>query len=251
MRGPWLCAPMQGPVLPGEGATDYERYLNVPLLLSAKKPRDKLFHRDEHLFQVVHQAAELWFDQIRWDIEEIDRLIHAGRTSDATRLLRRSQLIVKMLTDGVNVLTTMVVWDYHDIRLALGKGSGQESPGFNGILREAPKLEESYLKLLERRGVTLFEVCTGRGEHEDLLMLGDALVDFDMFFHMWRQNHLAFVKRMIGPGQRSLKGYAVDALEKHIVGHFFFKELLAVRDEMTLKAGTSPPGKPADATRGA
>ena len=237
------------PTLAGEGATDYERYLNVGTLLSAKKPRDKLFHRDEHLFQVVHQAAELWFDQVRWDIEEIDRLIAADSPADATRLLRRCSEIVKILTEGVNVLTTMNVWDYHDIRLALGRGSGQESPGFNGILREAPKLEQTYLQLLDRKGLTLFEVCTGRGAHSELLALGDALVDFDMYFHMWRQNHLAFVKRMIGPGQRSLKGYGVDALEKHILGQFFFRELLAVRDEMTLKAGTSPPGKPPETSR--
>jgi tryptophan 2,3-dioxygenase len=59
---------------------------------------------------------------------------------------------------------------------------------------------------------------------------------------LWRQNHLAFVKRMIGPGQRSVRGYSVDALEKLVVGHFFFPTLLAVRDTMTLEAGTSPPG---------
>jgi tryptophan 2,3-dioxygenase len=240
---------MTAPVLPGEGASDYERYLNVPRLLSAKKPKDKLVHRDEHLFQVVHQAAELWFDQMRWDLQEADRLMDADSPSDATRLLRRCAEIVKLLTEGVNVLTTMNVWDYHDIRLALGRGSGQESPGFNGILQAAPALEATYLRLLSRRGVTLYEVCTGRGAHAELLNLGDALVDFDMYFHMWRQNHLAFVKRMIGPGQRSLKGYGVDALEKHILGQFFFKELLAIRDEMTLKAGTSPAGKSPDETR--
>lgn len=241
---------MQDATLPGEGASDYERYLKVPLLLSAKKPTADLVHRDEHLFQVVHQAAELWFSQIRWDLQEIKRLIETDQPTDATRLLRRSTEIVQILVDGVLVLTTMNVWDYHDIRLALGRGSGQESPGFNGVLNEAPPLEPAYLALLERRGVTLFEVCTGRGKHAELLALGDALVDFDMHFHIWRQNHLAFVKRMIGPGQRSLKGYAVDALEKHILGQFFFKELLAVRDEMTLKAGTSPPGNPPEATRG-
>jgi tryptophan 2,3-dioxygenase len=238
-----------GPTLEGEGATDYERYLRVGTLLSAKKPKDKLVHRDEHLFQIVHQSSELWFEQVRFDLAEIDRLIAADRVADATRLLDRCAKIVTLLTDGVLVLTTMNVWDYHDIRLALGRGSGQESPGFQGILREAPPLEKTYLDLLAKKGLTLFEVNTGRGAHSELLMLGDALVEFDMRFHLWRQNHLAFVKRMIGPGQRSLKGYGVEMLEKHILGQFFFLELLAIRDEMTLRAGTSPPGKSPEATR--
>lgn len=238
-----------GPTLPGEGATDYERYLNIPLLLSAKKPKDQLFTRDEHLFQVVHQASELWFEQVRFDLAEADHLIGAERIADATRLLDRCARVVTLLTDGVLILSSMLVWDYHDIRLALGRGSGQESPGFQGILKDAPPLEKTYLDLLAKKGLTLYEVNTGRGKHSDLLMLGDALVEFDMRFHLWRQNHLAFVKRMIGPGQRSLKGYGVEMLEKHIVGQFFYLELLAVRDEMTLGAGTSPPGKPADSTR--
>ena len=233
-----------GPVLEGEGATDYERYLRIPHLLQSLKPRDQLFHRDEHLFQVVHQSAELWFHQTLWDFEEIERRIAAGRAVEATRLVRRCNEVVKLLTAQVHILETMVVWDYHVIRLALGRGSGQESPGFQGILREAPKLEKAYLDLLARRSTTLYDVMTRATDDPDLLELGDALSDFDLFFHLWRQNHLAFVKRMIGPGQRSLKGYSVEALEKLVVGGWLFPELLGVRDEMTLRSGTSPPGKP-------
>lgn len=235
---------MTGPTLEGEGATDYERYLNIPTLLRAQKAKDKLAHRDEYLFQITHQTSELWFHQVLFDFEEVMRLMAADRPLPAARIVRRDAEIVKLVTQGIHVLEHMIVWDYHVIRLALGKGSGQESPGFNGILREAPKLEAAYLDLLKRRGVELYDVTTQYDQHFDLLELGDALVDFDMYFHLWRQNHLAFVKRMIGPGQRSVKGYSVEALEKHILGQFFFPELLAVRDDMTLRAGTSPPGKP-------
>lgn len=236
--------PHDAPTLPGEGATDYERYLGIPQLLRAAKPKDKLAHRDEYLFQVTHQTSELWFHQVLWDLEEVLRLIEKGETLPAARILRRDAEIVKLVIDGIHILERMIVWDYHVIRLALGKGSGQESPGFNGILREAPKLEPAYLALLKRRGVELYDVATEYRQHFDLLELGDALVDFDMYFHLWRQNHLAFVKRMIGPGQRSVKGYSVESLEKHILGQFFYPELLALRDDMTLRAGTSPPGKP-------
>jgi tryptophan 2,3-dioxygenase len=234
----------EAPTLPGEGATDYERYLNIPTLLRAQKPKGQLAHRDEYLFQITHQTSELWFHQILWDFEEVHRLVGADRPLEAARILRRDAEIVKLATQALHVLEDMIVWDYHTIRLALGRGSGQESPGFNGIVREAPQLEADYLALLQRRGVALYDVYTRYHEHFDLLELGDALVDLDMYFHLWRQNHLAFVKRMIGPGQRSVKGYSVEALEKHILGQFFFPELLAVRDDMTLRAGTSPPGKP-------
>ena len=143
---------MTGPTLEGEGATDYERYLGIPALLRAAKAKDKLAHRDEYLFQITHQTSELWFHQVLWDFVEVQRLIEADQPLPAARILRRDAEIVKLVTEGVHVLEHMIVWDYHTIRLALGKGSGQESPGFNGILKEAPKLETAYLALLQRRG---------------------------------------------------------------------------------------------------
>ena len=235
---------MTGPTLEGEGATDYERYLKIPTLLRAQKAKDDLAHRDEYLFQVTHQTAELWFHQVLWDFEEVARLIAADKPLPAARILRRDAEIVRLVTQGTHILEHMIVWDYHVIRLALGRGSGQESPGFQGILLEGPKLEKAYLDLLARRNTSLYDVMTRATDDPDLLELGDALSDLDLFFHLWRQNHLAFVKRMIGPGQRSLKGYSVEALEKLVVGGWLFPELLGVRDEMTLRSGTSPPGKP-------
>ena len=48
------------PVLPGTAATDYERYLRTDELLSLQKAPAEVAHRDELLFQVIHQASELW-----------------------------------------------------------------------------------------------------------------------------------------------------------------------------------------------
>ncbi|MHB8606373.1 MAG: tryptophan 2,3-dioxygenase family protein [Thermoplasmatota archaeon] len=232
------------PVLPGTGATDYERYLNVPLLLSAKKPESELVHREEHLFQITHQTAELWFDQILFDLKEVERDIDRDAPLPAARLLRRSSMIVKIVTEQVHVLETMLVWDYHTIRTALGRGSGAESPGFTAILAYAPKLYGSFARLLDRRKTNLDEINVHVAEHFDLVELADALVDFDMYFHIWRQNHLAFVKRIIGPGVRSLKGYSVHDLEKHIANAFFFPELLDGRDRLTERAGLNPQHAP-------
>ena len=52
--------PLNRPVLPGEARSDYERYLNTEELLALQKGPDEWVHRDELLFQVVHQSAELW-----------------------------------------------------------------------------------------------------------------------------------------------------------------------------------------------
>ena len=45
---------------PDAGASDYERYLRTDELLSLQKTPEERVHRDELLFQTVHQTSELW-----------------------------------------------------------------------------------------------------------------------------------------------------------------------------------------------
>ena len=48
------------PILPGPAGSDYERYLRTDELLALQKGADEWAHRDELLFQTVHQSSELW-----------------------------------------------------------------------------------------------------------------------------------------------------------------------------------------------
>ena len=60
------------PILPGTAASDYERYLRTDELLALQKSAADVAHRDEHLFQTVHQSSELWLnafvDGLRLDV---------------------------------------------------------------------------------------------------------------------------------------------------------------------------------------
>src|SRR6476661_7619934 len=78
------------PVLSGEGASDYERYLRTDDLLALQKGTDEQVHRDELLFQTVHQASELWL-QLAWtEVKEATRLLEQKELAPAERLLRRA-----------------------------------------------------------------------------------------------------------------------------------------------------------------
>src|SRR3954452_10198884 len=83
------------PVLPGPGESDYERYLRTDELLSLQKGPGEWVHRDELLFQTVHQSSELWLKHAWMDAEEATRLIEARDLSAAIRLLRRACAALK------------------------------------------------------------------------------------------------------------------------------------------------------------
>lgn len=231
--------PGEGPVLPGEGATDYERYMHVDALLALQKKPGELAHHDERLFQTMHQTFELWLHQVLFEFEEAARLMDGGKALRATTIVQRCVGIVRVLTQQLHIIETMSPWDFHEVRRHLGRGSGAESPGFRKVRAEVPLAYPRFTALLARRGVDLLEVYTRQDEHYDLFLLAEALTDFDQFFQIWRTDHIAMVKRVIGRDVKSLKGYSVHQLEKD-VQEVLFPELWQLRNTLTDLAGTSP-----------
>src|SRR6185503_3796731 len=74
------------PILPGAAATDYERYLRTDELLALQKRPDEVAHRDELLFQTVHQSSELWLKLACTEIEEAASLLAGENVPAAVRL---------------------------------------------------------------------------------------------------------------------------------------------------------------------
>src|SRR4026208_1483464 len=91
--------PRNRPVLPGEARSDYERYLNTEELLALQKGPEEWVHRDELLFQVVHQSGELWLKLATSDVEEAARLTEEGDVAEAARMVRRPRRCMRVVRD--------------------------------------------------------------------------------------------------------------------------------------------------------
>ncbi len=123
----------QRPVLPGSGASDYERYLRTDELLGLQKTSAERVHRDELLFQTVHQSSELWLKLAGTEVEDAAALVEEGQLEPALRMLRRAVLCLRYVTDQLDMLNQMDPWEYQEIRVVLGHGSGFDSPGFRRL----------------------------------------------------------------------------------------------------------------------
>ena len=135
------------PILAGDGASDYERYLRTDALLALQKDPSDWVHRDELLFQTVHQSSELWL-KLAWnEVEEATRLVVARDLFAALRLLRRANESLKIVTTVLDMLEHMSPWEYQEIRKVLGHGSGFDSPGFREVRRVSPMLGDVFHRL--------------------------------------------------------------------------------------------------------
>lgn len=219
------------PVLTGEGEDDYARYMRTGALLSLQRRPEEVVHRDELLFQVVHQSTELWLKLAGAEMAEATGRIRADQPETATRLLGRVSLAMSLVTGQLEMLRHLSPWDFQLIRTVLGHGSGFESPGWQGIRQRAQDLGAAFEELLARHAVDLAELYRGSPD-TPLYRLSEAMIECDQRIAVWRTVHYKVATRIIGHEVVGTKGTPVDVLAR-LISHKFFPELWRVRTELT------------------
>jgi tryptophan 2,3-dioxygenase len=226
---------LRKPILPGKGASDYERYLRTDELLKLQKEPEEFLHKDELTFQVVHQASELLLKGIAWELERSRLLIEEGDFENVAQLMRRANQMLEYPISMLHVLETITPYDYHLIRAGLGHGSGLDSPGFLALLHVGPRLGEAFSEQLNKTGLTVDELYRRHAEFFSLHDVAERLLDFDERVHLFRFHHLKLAQRIIGGGVVGTMGTPVEVLHQRME-HLFYKELWEVRNRITAKA---------------
>lgn len=212
--------------------TDYEKYIRTEELLRLQKAPDALSCHDELQFQIVHQAHELYMKLIEHELRFACKLLDNREAARAVTALHRVRQVQRVLLSSVDLLDTMAPTDYMTIRAGLGRGSGQESPGFRMMLRLPGEVVwPAMASFLEREGVTVRQIYESPHDHHLLYQLCEALLDYDQLLQAWRYRHLILVYRIIGTGTPSLKGKHSDLL-LHGMKQRFFPKLWDIRDEV-------------------
>ena len=164
---------------PPKPPVNYNSYLRVPQLLELQQLESEPPAHDELLFITIHQAYELWFKQILFELETVGAKIDADDIPEATRLVRRVIRIEQVLVDQIHILESMTPRDFLSFRKALNPASGFQSVQFREVefmtgMKNAralerieadeaakarlqrrfdePSLRERFFRLLQRRG---------------------------------------------------------------------------------------------------
>jgi len=122
----------------------YNDYLEVPTLISLGRLQTD--EHDEQLFITIHQAYELWFKQIIFELKSVVHLFIDKETNKPRRIddnsgemvtivarLDRIVEIWKVLVAQVDILETMTPMDFLEFRKSLNPASGFQSRQFRLI----------------------------------------------------------------------------------------------------------------------
>ena len=208
---------LRAPVLPGEGASDYERYLRTDELLSLQKTAEERVHHDELLFQTVHQSSELWLKFATTEVDEAARLLeHAPRSTRRSGYCAGPCSRSWYVTTQIEMLNQMDPWEYSQIRVVLGHGSGFDSPGFRRVPVVTQRVVKAFDRLLSEAGLDLAELYQHGRDHEQLYQLAELLTEWDERIWVWRFRHYAIVARALGEDTIGTQGTPVQVLGKLI-----------------------------------
>src|SRR5216683_1173097 len=233
---------LRKPILPGKGASDYERYLRTDELLALQKLPEELLHKDETTFIVVHQASELLMKGAAFELERSLAYIEQGDFFNSTRLIRRANQMVEQPITLLHVLETITPYDYHLIRAGLGHGSGLDSPGFLSLLHVGPRLGHAFHEQLSRAGLTAGDLYRRHEEFFGLHDVAERLLDFDERMQLFRFHHLKLAERIIGGRVVGTMGTPVEVLQQRMES-WLYKDLWDVRNQITTAANQTQGAK--------
>jgi tryptophan 2,3-dioxygenase len=143
-------------------------------------------------------------------------LLESDQVAPAIRLMRRAVLCLQYVTTQLEMLNQMSPWEYSEIRVVLGHGSGFDSPGFRRVSTVTQRAGKAFDGLLVRAGLSLEELYVHGREHEDLYQLAELLIEWDERIWVWRFRHYAIVAHALGEETIGTQGTPVQVLGKLI-----------------------------------
>ncbi len=168
----------------------YGNYLQLEKILGAQEPESfkpgaEPAH-DEMLFIIIHQAYELWFKQLLFEVDAVAGILNKPAINDnspelktVVHRLKRVVTILKVLVQQVDIMETMTPMEFLEFRDMLRPASGFQSWQFKvlearlGLKYEQRHGQEYYLSQLEQKEIDIIK--SQEKERSLLQLLNDWL----------------------------------------------------------------------------
>jgi tryptophan 2,3-dioxygenase len=198
--------------MPDHKSMYYSDYLQLNKILDAQHPAS--FEKgnepahDEMLFIIIHQAYELWFKQILFELDFILNVFQKEKIDDNSEdlnlvrhRLNRIIKIMELLTQQVTLLETMTPLDFLEFRNLLVPASGFQSLQFRLIearlgLQMNDRFNKDYYKRTNEGGFDKvdFDTINETEIETNLLYLINKWLERMPFFEndLWRNYAMQF-----------------------------------------------------------
>jgi tryptophan 2,3-dioxygenase len=152
----------------------YADYLQLEKITGAQEPESFKEGRqpahDEMLFIIIHQAYELWFKQVLFEVNSVIGIMDKPVVNDnspdmqtVVHRLNRVVTILKVLVQQIDIMETMTPMDFLDFRDMLRPASGFQSYQFKvleaklGLKYEHRHGQNYYISQLKEKDIAIIK----------------------------------------------------------------------------------------------
>lgn len=163
----------------------YSDYLQLDKILNAQAPESELLQQpahDEMLFIIIHQAYELWFKQLLYEVDSVAAIMQKPAVNDnspelqtVVHRLNRMITILKVLVHQIDIMETMTPMDFLDFRDMLRPASGFQSWQFKlleaklGLKYQQRHGQEYYISQLRQEQIDVIKTAEKEKSFLELL----------------------------------------------------------------------------------
>ncbi len=152
----------------------YGEYLQLDKIIDAQHPvsfeEGKVPAHDEMLFIIIHQAYELWFKQVLFEVGSVLEIMSKPAINDnspdlqtVVHRMHRVVTILKVLVQQIDILETMTPMDFLEFRDMLRPASGFQSWQFKiieaklGLKFEQRHGQQYYVSQLNQKEIDIIK----------------------------------------------------------------------------------------------
>lgn len=152
----------------------YGEYLQLDKIIEAQEPESfkegKTPAHDEMLFIIIHQAYELWFKQILFEVNSVIDIMSKEKVNDnspemqtVVHRMQRVSTILRVIVQQIDILETMTPMDFLDFRDMLRPASGFQSWQFKiiearlGLKYQQRHGQEYYISQLNQKEIDIIK----------------------------------------------------------------------------------------------
>lgn len=174
----------------------YSDYLELKQILGSQHPvsfkKAETAAHDEMLFVVIHQAYELWFKQVLFEVQSVIDILNQPAINDngpelqtMVHRLQRVVTILEVLVHQMDIMETMTPMDFLDFRDMLRPASGFQSIQF--------KILEAKLGLhFEHRHGQQYYISQLRDEDVQIIREAEATPNLLQLVNAWLERMPVF-----------------------------------------------------------
>ena len=187
----------------------YGEYLQLEKITGAQEPESfkqgNTPAHDEMLFIIIHQAYELWFKQILFEVNSVIAILNKPALNDnapemqtVVHRLKRVTTILRVLVQQIDIMETMTPMDFLDFRDILRPASGFQSYQFKileaklGLKFENRHGQHYYTSQLQQKDIDIIKEAE---QGKSLLQLVNAWLERmpfidDTFWNNYQQVYI-------------------------------------------------------------